>query len=769
MSDHSSPTSPAGGGPTRGPGSPTGLFTDHLLSIAQGHDLPPAVPGYDIREEVGRGGMGVVYRATDLAFGRDVAVKLLQPQFAAYPGAVRRFADEARITGQLQHPGIPAAYHTGTLLDGRPFLAMRLIGGRTLDDHLRDDGADRGRLVAAFEAVCQAVAYAHSRGVVHRDLKPSNVMVGAFGEVQVMDWGLAKVLGGAEPAADGVAATPGSGDHRTQAGSFIGTPGYMAPEQAAGAVDRLDRRTDVFGLGAILCVVLTGKPPHPGGDAETSRRLAAAGDLGDALGRLARCGADPGLVALCRWCLAADKKDRPADAGVVAAEVARLRADADDRARRAEVARAAAAAEARAQRTRRRAQAGLGLGFTAAVVLAGGGLWWADRQGADRRAERAAAVDRAERAVAAASARAALLRDQFRYAEAVSVLTQAAELVPPDAPPAVRDAIARELADTRLAHDLDEIRFGRVRAEFRSGMVDLAAAYRRAFAARGVDPAGSDPAAADWVAGSPIRRALAVALSDWASVDDAVSGRLLAVARRADPAEWEANRPHDPATWPPLADLPPDHVALLLQRVTGPWPGSREALAAVAARHRSDFWVQYEIGYFYMHKARDPRRAAEALRAALAVRPDCRTALEMLAWASVLLNDPAGAVACHQEAVRLHPDSPGAHNEMAWVLATSPPGPGFGRLAVKHAIRACELTGWADPWRLNTLAAAYAAAGEFDKAIDYQRRALADPGFAREHGEAARERLALYEQGLPYRDPENSPCPVAPPPRPRVR
>ena len=160
-------------------------------------DLPP-ITGYEILGELGRGGMGVVYRATDCVLGRQVVVKVLQEKYAADSGTARRFADEARITGQLQHPNIPAVHDLGVLPDGRPFLAMRLIKGDTLEDLLkrRADAAEgRGRFVAAFEQVCQAVAYAHAHDVIHRDLKPANVMVGPFGEVQVMDWGLAKVLG----------------------------------------------------------------------------------------------------------------------------------------------------------------------------------------------------------------------------------------------------------------------------------------------------------------------------------------------------------------------------------------------------------------------------------------------------------------------------------------------------------------------------------------------------------------------------------------------
>jgi eukaryotic-like serine/threonine-protein kinase len=187
--------------------------------------------------------MGVVYRARDLALERDVAVKLLQDGFPADSPVARRFTDEARITGQLQHPGIPAMYQVGGVPDGRPFLAMKLIKGRTLAALLGerpDPAADRGRFVAIFEHVCQAVAYAHSLRGIHRDLKPSNVMVGKFGEVQVMDWGLAKVLtargrAGGPPAtaletSAGTAIRPArDADQETQAGSLLGTPAFVPP------------------------------------------------------------------------------------------------------------------------------------------------------------------------------------------------------------------------------------------------------------------------------------------------------------------------------------------------------------------------------------------------------------------------------------------------------------------------------------------------------------------------------------------------------------
>ncbi|HEY1381070.1 MAG TPA: serine/threonine-protein kinase, partial [Gemmataceae bacterium] len=386
---------------------------------------PAAPPGYELLDEVGRGGMGVVYRARDLALDREVAVKLLRDRFAPGSAAAERFMDEARITGQLQHPGIPPVYQVGALPDGRPFLAMKLIKGQTLDELLKT-GA-RVDPLGTFEAVAQAVGYAHAHGVVHRDLKPANVMVGAFGEVQVMDWGLAKVLtpGGAAVAA-GAATDPGetvaaslvraprdTGGSETKAGSVLGTPAYMAPEQAAGEVDKIGPPADVFGLGAMLCVLLTGRPPYEGLDSESVRLSAVRGRTETAFARLDACGADPGAVALCKRCLAFEPADRPATGDAVAAAAAELRRAADDRAAQAERDKLAAQVRAAEQVKRRRA-----IQWSAAavvLVLAGGvaAAWWQARRATAEAARAAEARADADRRRDEAEAAYALARESL--------------------------------------------------------------------------------------------------------------------------------------------------------------------------------------------------------------------------------------------------------------------------------------------------------------------------------------------------------------------
>jgi hypothetical protein len=246
---------------------------------------------YELGEEIAHGGMGSVLLARDQILNRDLAVKVLKPDLRNRPELVRRFIEEAQITAQLPHPGIVPVHELGRDDNGLPFLVMKLVRGQTLAQLLArrsSPAEDLPRFVGIFEQVCQAVAFAHAHRVIHRDLKPANVMVGRFGEVQVMDWGLAKPLDQApteeEKAAGEAAASVirtlrtgptaallgSSAEHGfTQAGTVLGTPAYMSPEQASGQVHKLDERCDVFGLGAILCEILTGSPPYV--DAENWR------------------------------------------------------------------------------------------------------------------------------------------------------------------------------------------------------------------------------------------------------------------------------------------------------------------------------------------------------------------------------------------------------------------------------------------------------------------------------------------------------------------
>jgi serine/threonine protein kinase len=220
---------------------------------------------YQLLERVARGGMGTVYAALDETLHRRVALKVLDVPVADGDFA-RRLNREARVLARLEHPGIVPVHDVGTLGDGRVFYTMKFVEGQRLDKHIEAVASlpDRLRL---FLRICDAVAFAHARGILHRDLKPANVMVGAFGEVLVMDWGLAKILPGQSvdlPADDPEATilhapqSPGTPADATQAtqitgqGTVLGTPGYMSPEQSRGDIAHVDARSDIFSLGAML-------------------------------------------------------------------------------------------------------------------------------------------------------------------------------------------------------------------------------------------------------------------------------------------------------------------------------------------------------------------------------------------------------------------------------------------------------------------------------------------------------------------------------------
>lgn len=239
---------------------------------------------YEVGEVLAVGGMGVVRRARDPRLGRWVAMKLMSPSSVDAPLKRQRFIVEAQLTGQLEHPNIVPVYDIGIDANDQPFYTMKLVRGLNLRDVIEDIRAGksdtiqqfpRSRLLAIFQKVCDAVAFAHSKGVLHRDLKPENIMIGDFGEVLVMDWGLALRM--ESPATPGPAHLDAGLPH--EPAPVVGTPQFMAPEQAAGSAARLDPRADIFSLGGVLYYMLTRQPPFPGATPEESLRKIRAGIL----------------------------------------------------------------------------------------------------------------------------------------------------------------------------------------------------------------------------------------------------------------------------------------------------------------------------------------------------------------------------------------------------------------------------------------------------------------------------------------------------------
>jgi eukaryotic-like serine/threonine-protein kinase len=289
-----------------------------------------------------RGGLGAVFVALDTELNREVALKQILDHHADDPGSRKRFLIEAEITGGLEHPGIVPVYGLGSYGDGRPYYAMRFIKGDSLKEAIERFHEDTAlnerpglrslelrRLLRRFTDVCNAIDYAHSRGVLHRDIKPGNIIVGKHGEVLVVDWGLAKPVGREEPVNDAgertIVPSSASGSAETLPGSVLGTPAYMSPEQASGDLDRLGPRSDVYSLGATLYCLLTGKPPFEGDDLGELLRKVRKGEY--ARPRDIDPNLDHALEAVCRKAMATDSADRYSSCRSLADDVDRWMAD----------------------------------------------------------------------------------------------------------------------------------------------------------------------------------------------------------------------------------------------------------------------------------------------------------------------------------------------------------------------------------------------------------------------------------------------------------
>jgi eukaryotic-like serine/threonine-protein kinase len=323
-----------------------------------------------------RGGLGAVFVALDGELHREVALKQILEKHADDPASRQRFVAEAEITGGLEHPGVVPVYGLGTDAGGHPYYAMRFIKGDSLkeaierfhmDEALKKDPGGRSlelrKLLGRFTDVCNAVDYAHSRGVIHRDLKPANIIVGKHGETLVVDWGLAKLVGRADPSGGEQTIAPSSGgSSETLPGSALGTPPYMSPEQARGDLDKLGPRSDVYSLGATLYCMLTGKPPFDVDDVGAILRAVQEG-------RFQRPSQhhpslDKSLEAVCLKAMSTRPEDRYATAKAVADDLERWMADEPVSAWREPLAR-------RARRWGRRNRTAVAAAVAALVVALG--------------------------------------------------------------------------------------------------------------------------------------------------------------------------------------------------------------------------------------------------------------------------------------------------------------------------------------------------------------------------------------------------------------
>jgi eukaryotic-like serine/threonine-protein kinase len=748
--------------------------TEILAQVSTTASLPDAErsAGQRLRlaGEIARGGMGVVLRGCDDEIGREVAVKVLLPKHAENPEYLSRFAEEAQICGQLQHPGIVPVYEIGRLPDRRPYFTMKLISGRTLAALLAARSgleAERSRFLKIFEQVCQAVGYAHSRGVIHRDLKPSNIMVGAFGEIQVMDWGLAKVLarGPARPEAPQVTAHAGdsasvadepppspsvrtrrstgddtsdAGHQLTGEGSALGTPAYMAPEQAAGALDRLDERCDVFGLGAILCHILSGRPPYVGTDGKDVLSKAVRAELDEARAQLDSCGADRQLIELARWCLSPEPAERPRHAGEVAAEMTEYLESVDIRLRRAEVERTAAVIRATEERKRRRLTTILAGTILGGVVLAVGAGLVVERERLRR--ETATAAERLKttqdlqemlRQAEVEHTRARLGNDSDAWSRA-RVLAGRAETLAQSGRVdeewtarvgALVLVLEREQAERELLERLERARLTQAQPDLRELRFQREAAlaeYADAFASFGVSVGKTAPQqlAARLAGAAPaVRSSVSAALGDWLLLagetglpeaawlgrvidridgDDSVRSRLRQALIAQDSRVLDSF-----AADPDVLRQPPQTINLLGAALIHADPArAAELLARGRERHPGDFWLNFQLA-LAGESCRPPRhdQAVQFCTAALALRPENTAVLNQLGYSLRQAGRLGESVAAHRRVVESAPEFAEGY---------------FG------------------------LGKALAAQGNFDEAIGVLRRCVElKPEFAAGHGELA--------------------------------
>ena len=643
----------------------------NLRDPVEDHDTPVIRPGaksserYQMLGEIARGGVGVVLKGRDRDLGRDIAMKVLRPEHASRPEIMQRFVEEAQIGGQLQHPGIVPVYELGLQADRQPYFTMKLVKGKTLAGLLESRAGpdvDLPRFLRIFEKVCETIAYAHARGVIHRDLKPANIMVGSFGEVQVVDWGFAKVLAQGGVADERAPEDPNATVVRTirsesegsasVAGSVMGTPAYMPPEQALGQIEIVDERSDVFALGAILCEILTGEPPYV---TSSGNLLVQAGSaqLEEARQRLEVCGAASELVSLVLLCLTVSQEQRPRDAGVLAQSITGHLVSVEERARQSEVAAAEAEVRVGEERKRRKLAIGLAAAILLTVVAVGGTYGWFAKRTLERVQRDTVAVKDALREATNAASEADAGGDVQLWSEAALHAERAwklAQNLDPDSATArearqTRIRIRSEARQAALDHDtVKELEETRVR---RGDNLDFSQAERRygeVFRRYGVDvDALTVEEAGGAIRDSRIAGDLCVALDAWAaarrrfSSDEAErSEHLVQVACAADADAWRnglrrAVARRDAATLVSIAAgaepgaMSPESVVLLASALAETI--NREAgvafLREAHPHHPGDFWINYHLADWLGHQA-EPRydEAAAYFRVAMGVRPE---------------------------------------------------------------------------------------------------------------------------------------------------
>jgi eukaryotic-like serine/threonine-protein kinase len=627
----------------------------------------PDVPGYEVLGVLGRGGMGIVFRARHLRLNRAVALKMILAGEFALPTQRQRFLREAEAIAAISHPNIVQVYNAGES-EGRPWFTMELIQGPNLAHKIEGAPQPAAPSAALVAGIAEAVAVAHLHGIVHRDLKPGNILLTGDGTPKVTDFGLARW-------ADEAGTTLGD--------SAVGTPSYMSPEQARGASREVGTATDVYALGAILYELLTGRPPFRG---ETSSATIQQVLTQDAVPpsrlnpRVPR-----NLETICLKCLHKEPARRYAGAAELADDLRRFLQG------KPIAARPVGRIERTVLWTRRHPTAATAIAamMVLAITLAVTGVWWYRQRSA---AELDAKVE---------LRRVEHFLEKADYANAAAALDRAKRRLGGIGAGSLRATLDRESATVELLRQLDEIRLDRAIVAGKTGIenallnppgdgaklapmlrgtVPPGARYEKVFRTAGIGSPGEDPAeVAARVRTSPARDSLVAALDDWAACagNPEHQGWVLSVLKNADSDPWR-NRVRDPANWhnadalqkladeAPVSQQPPQILVLLAARLRAANRDARPLMTRAVLAYPTDFWVNTEMGNAIYEK--DPHEAMGYFRAASIIRPRLAIMYDAIAFMYARQGRWQEAIAYSEQAIGLDPAEASYHINYAWTL-----------------------------------------------------------------------------------------------------
>jgi serine/threonine-protein kinase len=603
------------------------------------------IPGYDVTEVIGSGGMGIVYKGIHQKLDRVVAVKMMLSNCQTTPPEAASLSREAQAIAGLRHANIVQVHDAGEV-DGCPYFTMEYMEGGTLARKLAGVPMSVADAAEMIVTLARAVEAAHQQGIVHRDLKPSNVLLTGDGTPKISDFGLAMRTAG----------WPARLDSSAPAGVHVGTPSYMAPEQASGHRGTVGPLVDVYALGAILYEMLTGRPPFRGeSPADTIRQLLSQ-DLVAPSRLNSRIPRD--LETICLKCLQKDPSRRYETAGALAEDVRRFQNNQPIRARPVSV------LERGIKLVRRHTAATAAL-LTSALLLAfvlAAATWFVI-------SNRAADEDLRE---------AVHLQQQSQWAAADRVIDRAALRVRAVGSSDLRRRLDQARRDSNLVARLDVIRSAGETIKYQRADSDYGEAFRTAQFGGPRDP---PEAVATRVRDSNVRSALIDALDDWTSFSEKYRPWLVAVARSADhdPTGWR-DRVRNPAIWEnreafvkaaataPFADQPVPFLLLMANQLKALGEKPMPMLIRVQEAHPGDFWINLHLGDI-MAQESNPTEAIRYLQAAEAIRPNAGLARNNLAFALQAANRWEEAIPQLRAAVRLEPESAGARQNLAIVLS----------------------------------------------------------------------------------------------------